>query len=76
MLQKAAAKSREFEASYGKCRKASSEAYSSNQNWVDEIIAMIQYLDCVALNLSCQDSICDSSLSELQGEARELLQRC
>jgi len=42
VLQKAAAKSKEFEASYGKSRKVSSETNSTNENWVDEISAIIQ----------------------------------
>ncbi|WP_204985566.1 hypothetical protein, partial [Escherichia coli] len=75
VLQKAAAKSREFEATYGKCRKVSSEANTAN--WVDEIMVMIQKLNNAVTNLSSQEkTICIGSLIELQGEARELLQRC
>lgn len=76
MLQKAAAKSREFEASYGKCRKGSSETNSLNQSWVDEIIVIIQKLNNTATNLSCQETVCDPSLRKLQRKARKLLQRC
>ena len=76
MLQKAAAKSREFEATYGKCRNVSFETSSSNQDWVDEMIVVMKKLNKAATNLSSQEAICDSSLYELQGRARELLQRC
>ncbi|KAK7337513.1 hypothetical protein VNO77_18092 [Canavalia gladiata] len=76
VLQKAAAKSREFEATYGKCRKVSSEIHSSNQNWVDEIAVIIQKLNNAATNLNCQETICVSALSELQDKARELMQQC
>lgn len=76
VLQKAAAKSREFEASYGKCRKGSSETNSLNQSWVDEIIVIIQKLNNTATNLSCQETVCDPSLRKLQRKARKLLQRC
>ncbi|TKY61722.1 DNA mismatch repair protein MSH6 [Spatholobus suberectus] len=76
VLQKAAAKSREFEATYGKCRKVSSETNSPNKNWVDEITVIIQKLNNVATNLSCQETIWVRSLSELQDKARELMQRC
>ncbi|KAK7259232.1 hypothetical protein RIF29_24833 [Crotalaria pallida] len=74
VLQKAAAKSREFEASYGKCRKVSSEANTSNQNWVDEMKAFIQKLNNIATNSSCKETVCDT-LVELQDKARELLQQ-
>ncbi|KAK7284586.1 hypothetical protein RJT34_19335 [Clitoria ternatea] len=76
VLQKAAGKSREFEATYGKYRRMSSKTNSSNQNWVDEIRGIIQKLNNAATNLSCQETICISALSELQDTARELIQRC
>ncbi|XP_027349607.1 DNA mismatch repair protein MSH6 [Abrus precatorius] len=76
VLQKAAAKSREFEATYGKCRKKSKETNSANQNWFDKIAVIIQKLNNAATNLSCQETICVSSLRELQDKARELMQRC
>ncbi|KAK7396957.1 hypothetical protein VNO78_18120 [Psophocarpus tetragonolobus] len=76
VLQKAATKSREFEATYGKCRKASSVTDTRNKNWVDEIAVIIQNLNNAATNLSCQETICVGSLSELQDKARELMQRC
>jgi len=76
VLQKAAAKSREFEASYGKCRKGSSETNSPNKIWVDEIAAIIRKLTEVATNLSCQETLSVSSLRELQDKARESMQRC
>lgn len=76
VLQKAAAKSREFEATYGKCRKVSSETNSSKKNWVDEIAVIIQKLNKAATDPSCQETNCVSSLSELQDKARELIQRC
>lgn len=76
VLQKATAKSREFEATYGKCRKVSSETNSSSHNCVDEIIVIIQKLNNASINSSCQETTCISSLSQLQVKARELLQRC
>ncbi|KAL2345471.1 hypothetical protein Fmac_006756 [Flemingia macrophylla] len=76
VLQKAAAKSKEFEATYGKCRKVSTEANSPNKNWVDEIAVIVQKLNNAATNMSCQETICVGSLSELQDKARELMQRC
>lgn len=76
VLQKAAAKSREFEATYGKCRKVSSETNSTNKNRVDEIAVIIQNLNNAAANLSCQETICVSSLIDIQNKARELMQRC
>ncbi|KAH1195675.1 hypothetical protein GLYMA_19G216000v4 [Glycine max] len=72
VLQKAAAKSREFEATYGKCRKVSTVTNSPNKNWVDEIAAIIQILN----NAATQETICVGSLSELQDKARELMQGC
>ncbi|BAT86257.1 DNA mismatch repair protein [Vigna angularis] len=75
VLQKAASKSREFEASYGKCRKVSSETNSPNKNWVDEIAAIIRKLTEMATNLSCQETLCVGSLRELQDKARESMQR-
>ena len=72
MLQKAAAKSREFEATYGKCRKVSTVTNSPNKNWVDEIAAIIQILN----NAATQETICVGSLSELQDKARDLMQGC
>ncbi|CAL0311136.1 unnamed protein product [Lupinus luteus] len=74
VLQTAAAKSREFEASYGKCRKVSSEANTSNQNWVDEMTLFMQKLNNLTSNLSCEETICDTII-ELQDKARELLQQ-
>lgn len=53
MLQKAAAKSREFEATYDKSIKVSSVINYPNENWVDEIEAIIQKLNNTATNLSC-----------------------
>ncbi|XP_020234813.1 DNA mismatch repair protein MSH6 [Cajanus cajan] len=76
VLQKAAAKSREFEATYGKCRKVSTETNPPNKNWLDEIAVIIQKLNNAATNLSCQEAICVGSLSELQDKARELMLRC
>lgn len=76
VLQKAGAKSREFEASYGKCRKVSSETNYPSKSWVDEIAAIIQKLSKVATNLSCQETLCVGSLRELQDKARESMQRC
>lgn len=75
VLQKAAVKSREFEASYGKCRKVSSETNSPNKNWVDEITAIIRKLTEIATSLSCQKTLCVGSLRELQDKARESMQR-
>ncbi|XP_057719078.1 DNA mismatch repair protein MSH6-like [Arachis stenosperma] len=76
VLQKAAAKSKEFEASYGKSRNASLETNSSNQEWVDEMIVVMKMLNKAAANLSYQEGGCDSSLHELKSRARELMQRC
>lgn len=76
VLQKADAKSREFEATYGKYRTVSSEPYSSNQSWVDEIIVLVQKLYNAANNLSCEETVSDHSIVKLQREARELLERC
>ncbi|KAI4349732.1 hypothetical protein L6164_010292 [Bauhinia variegata] len=75
VLQKAAAKSREFEASYGKCRRIYSDNTSCSQSWVDEMRFIINKLVNTATNSSYQDKLCDSSLpSELQDKARVLLQ--
>ncbi|KAL1312736.1 hypothetical protein HN51_039337 [Arachis hypogaea] len=76
VLQKAAAKSKEFEASYGKSRNASLETNSPNQEWVDEMIVVMKMLNKAAANLSYQEGGCDSSLHELKSRARELMQRC
>lgn len=73
MLQKADAKSREFEATYGKYR---TEPNSSNQSWVDEIIVLVRKLNNAANNLSCEEMVSDHSIVKLQHEARELLERC
>ncbi|CAL0302168.1 unnamed protein product [Lupinus luteus] len=75
MLKKAVAKSIEFEAMYDKCRTLSSEANSFEQNLFDEMIAIIQQLFNVVKVLNCRDTILCSTLIELQGKARELLQR-
>ena len=75
VLQEAAAKSKDFEATYGKYRKLSPET-SSGHSWVDEMAIIIQNLADAARNLSCQEAICDSILSELQGRARVLLEQC
>ncbi|WJX79846.1 DNA mismatch repair protein msh6 [Trifolium repens] len=76
VLQKAAAKSREFEATYGKYRKALSETNSLNQSWVDEITTIVQKLNNAATNLSWEETVSDGSLMELQCKARKLLQQC
>lgn len=70
VLRNAAAKSKEFEATYGKCRK---ETNLSTQDWVDEMIVIIQRFNNAARDLRCQETVCVSSLSELQGKASELL---
>ncbi|XP_019419556.1 PREDICTED: DNA mismatch repair protein MSH6-like isoform X1 [Lupinus angustifolius] len=75
VLKKAAAKSREFEAMYGKCRMVSSEANSSEQNLFDEMTAIVRQLSDVVKDLNCPDTIFCSTLIELQGKAREFLQR-
>ncbi|CAK8544398.1 unnamed protein product [Lathyrus sativus] len=76
VLQKAAAKSREFEASYGKYRNVASETNCLNQSWVDNIIGVVQKLNNAATNLSCDEAVSDSSLMKLQHKARKLLQQC
>jgi DNA mismatch repair protein MSH6 len=76
VLQKAAAKSREFEATYGKYRKALSETNSLNQSWVDEITTIVQKLNNAATNLSWEETVSDGSLMELQCKARKLLKQC
>jgi DNA mismatch repair protein MSH6 len=76
VLQKAAAKSREFEATYGKYRKVLSETNSLNQSWVDEITTIVQKLNNAATNLSWEETVSDGSLMELQCKARKLLQQC
>lgn len=76
MLQKAAAKSREFEASYGKYRNVTSETNCLNQSWVDKIIGVVQKLNNAATNLSCEEAVSDCSLMKLQHKARKLLQQC
>ncbi|KAK4273269.1 hypothetical protein QN277_021706 [Acacia crassicarpa] len=74
VLQKAAAKSREFEAAYGKHRKVSLKNKSrSNQSWADEM-AVIQKLINATTDLSFQGNIFDSCLGELHDKARALLQ--
>ncbi|XP_045796894.1 DNA mismatch repair protein MSH6 [Trifolium pratense] len=76
VLQKAAAKSREFEATYGKYRNALPETNSLNQSWVDEITAIVQKLNNAATNLSREETVSDGSLMELQCKARKLLEQC
>lgn len=73
VLQRAAAKSREFEAAYGKHRKASLKNDTSNQSWADEM-AVIKKLISATTNLSFQENLFDSSLGEIHNKARELLQ--
>ncbi|KAF7804917.1 DNA mismatch repair protein MSH6 [Senna tora] len=75
VLQKAAAKSREFEATYGKHSKVSSEN-NTNESWVDEMAVINKSLTNAATNLSFRENLCISSLSELQNKARALLLRC
>ncbi|XP_028797259.1 DNA mismatch repair protein MSH6 [Neltuma alba] len=73
VLQKAAAKSREFEAAYGNRREVSPKNNASNQSWADEM-AVIQKLISATTNLSFQENFLDNSLIELHNKARALLQ--
>ncbi|KAJ7973051.1 DNA mismatch repair protein [Quillaja saponaria] len=75
VLQKAAAKSREFEATYGRYRKGSFE--NCRSHLVDEMGVIMQKLFNLAANLSSHesfDTLCIGSLSELQHKAGVLLQ--
>lgn len=71
VLQNAAAKSREFEATYGKHKKPPENI--SNQNAVEQIVVLIQKLNGVVANLRCQESLESiSHLIDLQQESRIL----
>jgi hypothetical protein len=75
VLQKAAAKSREFETTYGKHPKSFRDNLS-NQSWVGEMVEFVQKFIDIAANLSCSkspESNCASALTELQHRAQILL---
>uniref|UniRef100_A0A2N9H285 DNA mismatch repair protein n=1 Tax=Fagus sylvatica TaxID=28930 RepID=A0A2N9H285_FAGSY len=75
VLQKAAAKSREFETTYGKHPKSFRDNLS-NQSWVGEMVEFVQKFIDIAANLSCSkspESNCASTLTELQHRAQILL---
>ncbi|GLT71905.1 hypothetical protein SLA2020_438890 [Shorea laevis] len=77
VLQKAAAKSREFEGAYGKHWKKFEDDLS-DQSLVDEMVEFFQKFMDIAANLSCHkspESIGTSSLTELQHRAQILLQK-
>ncbi|XP_054801883.1 DNA mismatch repair protein MSH6 isoform X2 [Prosopis cineraria] len=74
VLQKAAAKSREFEAKYGKHRKASLENNASNQSLADKMAVIIQKLINATTNLNILENLSDSFLSELHNKTRALRQ--
>ncbi|KAJ4838664.1 DNA mismatch repair protein msh6 [Turnera subulata] len=74
ILQKAAAKSEEFEGSYGGQRKRGNVAGQS----CDDTVLLIQNLISATVDLSCyksSGSIGMNSLTEIQGRARMLLQQ-
>lgn len=71
VLQNAAAKSREFEATYGKHKNPPENI--SNHSAVEQMVVLIQKLNSVVANLRCQEfpeSI--SGLIDLQQESRIL----
>lgn len=77
VLQKAAAKSIEFEGAYGKHRKKFEDDLS-DQCLVDEMVVFVQKFMDTAANLSrhkSPESIGTSSLTELQHRAQILLQK-
>lgn len=77
VLQKAAAKSRIFEDTYGKDRKKF-ENNLSNGSWVDEMVEFVQKFVDVAENLECHESPENtglSSLTELRHRVQILLQK-
>ncbi|KAK9282095.1 hypothetical protein L1049_005007 [Liquidambar formosana] len=77
ILQKAAAKSIEFEATYGKHRKRSEDNLSIH-SLEDDMVVYIQKLIKVAENSSCYESsegMGIGSLTELQHRARMLMQQ-
>lgn len=77
LLQKAAAKSREFEATYGKHRKAPGKNLSF-QCSDDKVVEFIKNLNNIAAKLSCRESPESKSIScliELQHRARMLMQK-
>lgn len=75
VLQKAAAKSREFEVTYGKQNKASS-GNNNDRSWVDEMTVIYKKLTHAATNLGFQENSNINSFSLLQDKARALLLRC
>ncbi|KAK6118119.1 hypothetical protein DH2020_048103 [Rehmannia glutinosa] len=75
VLQKAAAKSQEFEGSYGKRLKAN----LSTQSWEDKASLIIENLIKIAASNDCDtgtDSSVVGSLTNLQYRARLLLEQC
>lgn len=72
VLQKAVAKSTEFEAIYGKHKKESEENLPAD-HCVDHMVVLIQSLLSFTANLSCQKSSEGdgvASLTEMQRQAR------
>ncbi|KAF5455366.1 hypothetical protein F2P56_024955 [Juglans regia] len=77
VLQKAAAKSREFEDTYGKDKKKF-ENNLSNRSWVDEMVELVQKFVDVAENMGCHESpenVDLSSLTELRHRVQILVQK-
>ncbi|KAL5560992.1 hypothetical protein UlMin_030739 [Ulmus minor] len=75
VLQNAAAKSRDFEASYGKCI-GMSENNIHNRESLNQMTVLMKNLNEIITNLSCQNSstrIGTSSLTELQQKVRLLV---
>ncbi|KAM7277513.1 hypothetical protein ACFE04_019379 [Oxalis oulophora] len=78
ILKKAAAKSREFEATYGKNMKGPATNTSLIPSHVQETVAVIQNLISIATNFSCHENseiTSITSLTELQHKARTFLQQ-
>ena len=76
MLLKAAAKSREFEAVYGRRREASTNCTIA---WEEEVVRFMQDLAGVVAETSSQAMVSNksiTSLCELQHKARILLKQC
>lgn len=72
VLQRAAAKSQDFEGMYGKYGK---QFDKSNQSWEEELIILIQKLINVSADRDCHEGIVVNPLDELQHRARILLEQ-
>lgn len=73
VLQNAAAKSRDFEATYGKHRKPPENL--SKGSSAEKVVVLIQKLNNIVANMKCQESFESNELGcliELQRDARVL----